>query len=126
MRDHAGVCLDTWVPVEDFIVADVIRWTETIFDRRRKGKALRIGERALAGEVVERTDDGWVRILLRASAVTKAEFAGKTIPPLKTGDTIKRGLKTILRGKPERLLWSDETARDVVIRKRDPSRFIPS
>jgi hypothetical protein len=106
--------MDEWVPAEDFIAADVIRWTEAIFDRRRKGKALRIGERALAGEVIERTDDGWVRVLLRAASVTKADFAGKTIPPLKPGETIKRGLKTILRGKPERLLWSDETARSAV------------
>lgn len=120
-----GDCMDTWIPAEDFIAADVIRWTEAIFDRRRKGKALRIGERALAGEVVERTNDGWVRILLRAGVVTKAEFAGKPIPPLKTGDTIKRGLKTILRGKPERLLWSDESARAEVIGKHHPSRFIP-
>ena len=116
--------MDTWVPAEDFIAADVIRWKEGIFDRRKKGKALRIGERALAGEVVERTEDGWVRVLLRAAVVTKAEFAGKAIPPLKTGDTIKRGLKTILRGKPERLLWSDETARRSVIRRPEISQFL--
>lgn len=118
--------MDEWVPAEDFIAADVIRWTEAIFERRRKGKALRIGERALAGEVVERTNDGWVRVILRAASITKADFAGKTIPPLKPGETIKRGLKTILRGKPERLLWSDESARAEVIRKRDHSRFIPN
>lgn len=106
--------MDEWLPAEDFIAADVIRWTEAIFDRRRKGKALRIGERALAGEVIERTTDGWVRVLLRAAIVTKADFAGKTIPQLKPGETIKRGLKTILRGKPERLLWSDESARSAV------------
>ncbi|MBN8500914.1 MAG: hypothetical protein J0M19_07170 [Sphingomonadales bacterium] len=104
-------------------MADVIRWTETIFDRRRKGKALRIGERTLAGEVIERTDEGWVRVLLRVAVITKAEFAGKSIPPLKTGDTIKRGLKTILRGQPERLSWTDESARAAVVRKRDQSRF---
>lgn len=116
--------MDEWVPAEDFIAADVIRWTEGIFDRRRKGKALRIGERALAGEVIERTSHGWVRVLLRVSTVTKSDMTGKTIPPLKPGESIRRGLRTILRGKPERLLWSDETARAAVIRKRDPSRFI--
>jgi hypothetical protein len=116
--------MDEWVPAEDFIAADVIRWTEAIFDRRRKGKALRIGERALAGEVIERTDDGWVRVLLRAASVTKADFAGKTIPPLNPGETIRRGLKTILRGSPERLLWSDESARVAIVRRRELSRFI--
>lgn len=116
--------MDEWVPADDFIAADVIRWTEGIFDRRRKGKAMRIGERTLAGEVIERTSDGWVRLLVRVSEVTKADVAGKAIPLIKPGEAIKRGLKTILRGKPERLLWSDETARAAVIRKRDPSRFI--
>ena len=33
------------VTAYDFIPADMIRWTERNFDRRRKGKALRIGER---------------------------------------------------------------------------------
>jgi len=116
--------MEEWVPAEDFIPADVIRWTEGIFDRRRKGKALRIGERLLAGEVVERTADGWVRVLVRVSTITKDEMGGRTILQIRPGEIIRRGLKTILRGKPHRLLWSDETARERVCGTVLKSRFI--
>lgn len=107
--------MDQWVPATDFIFADVIRWTEGIYDRRKRGKALRVGERLVAAEVIERGKDGWVKLLVRASTITKDEFAGKPILPLRAGEAIRRGEKTILRGKPQRMLWDDETARQAVV-----------
>ena len=107
--------MDQWIPATDFIAADVIRWTEGIYDRRKRGKALRIGERLIAAEVIERGKDGWVKLLVRASSITKDEVAGRPIILLKAGETIQRGEKTILRGKPQRLLWDDETARQAVV-----------
>lgn len=62
--------MDQWVPATDFIAADVIRWTETIYDRRKRGKALRIGERLVAAEVIERGKDGWVKLLVCACMST--------------------------------------------------------
>ena len=107
--------MDQWIPAMDFIAADVVRWTEGIYDRRKRGKALRIGERLIAADVIERGKDGWVKLLVRASSITKDEVAGRPIILLKAGETIKRGEKTILRGKPQRLLWDDETARQAVV-----------
>lgn len=107
--------MDQWVPATDFIAADVVRWTEGIYDRRKRGKALRIGERLVAAEVIERGKDGWVKLLARACTITKDEYAGRPIIPLKAGETLRRGEKTILRGKPQRLLWNDETARTAVV-----------
>lgn len=107
--------MDQWVPATDFIVADVIRWTEGIYDRRKRGKALRIGERLIAAEVIERGKDGWVKLLVCASTITKDECARRSITLLKPGEAIRRGEKTILRGKPQRLLWNDETARTAVV-----------
>lgn len=107
--------MNQWTPATDFIAADVVRWTEGIYDRRRRGKALRVGERLVAAEVMERGKDGWVKLLVRACTITKDEFAGKTILPLKAGEQVRRGEKTILRGKPQRLLWDDETARQAVV-----------
>lgn len=116
--------MDQWVPATDFIAADVVRWTEGIYDRRRRGKALRIGERLVAAEVIERGKDGWVRLLVRACTITKDEFAGRPIIPLKAGEILRRGEKTILRGKPQRLLWNDETARAAVLASKPAtSRF---
>lgn len=107
--------MDQWVPATDFIAADVIRWTEGIYDRRKRGKALRIGERLIAAEVIERGKDGWVKLLVRASTITKDECAGRSITLLKHGEVLRRGEKTILRGKPQRLLWDDESARQSVV-----------
>jgi hypothetical protein len=107
--------MDQWTPATDFIATDVVRWTEGIYDRRKRGKALRIGERLVAAEVIERGKDGWVKLLVRACTITKDEFAGKPILPLKAGEHLRRGEKTILRGKVERLLWDDESARAMVL-----------
>lgn len=107
--------MDQWVFATNFIAADIIRWTESIYDRRRRGKALRIGERLIAAEVIDRGQDGWVKLLVRACTITKDEFAGKPILPLKVGELVRRGEKTILRGKPQRLLWGDESARTAVV-----------
>lgn len=107
--------MDQWIPATDFIAADVVRWTEGIYDRRKRGKALRIGERLIAAEVIERGKDGWVKLLVRASSITKDEVAGRAITLLKPGEAVRRGEKTILRGKPQRLLWDDESARQAVV-----------
>jgi len=117
--------MDQWVPATDFITADVIRWTEGIYDRRKRGKALRIGERLVAAEVIERGKDGWVNLLVRASTITKDEVAGRSIILLKPGEALRRGEKTILRGKPQRLLWDDESARAAVLASRPiKSQFV--
>ncbi|MCR2832393.1 hypothetical protein [Parerythrobacter lacustris] len=118
--------MDKWLPAEDFIEADVIRWTEGIFDSRRKGKAQRIGERLVAAEVLHKGDDGWVKLLVRSCTITKDEIAGKSAQTLKAGVQIRRGIKTILRGKPTRLLWDDESARVAVLASKPvKSRFAP-
>jgi hypothetical protein len=119
--------MDQWIPATDFIAADVVRWTEGIYGRRKRGKALRIGERLVAAEVIERGKDGWVKLLVRACTITKDEFAGKPILPLKAGEQVRRGEKTILRGKPQRLLWDDESARQSVVTGNScGSRFVGS
>jgi hypothetical protein len=117
--------MDQWVLAKDFIAADVIRWKEGVFDkRRRRGKDLRIGERLVAAEVLQRGEDGWVKLLVRACAITKDEMAGKAVQSLKAGEQIRRASKTILRGKVERLLWDDESARAAVLASKSAkSRF---
>ncbi len=62
--------------------------------------------------MIEATKDGWLKLLVRACVIAKSDFAGKTILPLRLGSQMKRTRgKTVERGKPERMLWSDESAR---------------
>ncbi len=117
--------MEQWVSAEDFIAADLIRWKEGVFHNRRRGKALRIGERLVAAEVLHRGEDGWVKLLVRACTIIKDDVAGKTVRPLKAGEEIRRASKSLLRGKVERLLWDDESARATVLASKPAaSRFV--
>jgi hypothetical protein len=104
--------MTTWIPAgRNFIPADVIRWTEPVWKPRRskKAKPLKIGLRQITAEVLK-DEDGWVQLLVLENTVTENNSI-KSIPPLKKGAELKRKRATLERGKPERLLWSDESAR---------------
>jgi hypothetical protein len=120
--------MEPWVAADDIIRADVIRWTEGVFSRRgRRKKSQKVGERQVIAEVLKLTDDGWLMLLIRRCTITRDEFAGGTVPTLKVESEVRRAVKTVLRGKPERLLWSDESARDDLLRdlRLEKSRFLP-
>lgn len=107
--------MNRWTAADKLIDADVIRWTEGIFDRASGGKkATRIGERLVIAELQARTVDGWLTLLVRGCAPVRDDLIGVSVPMLQTETKIRRSARTILRGKPERLLWSDETARDAI------------
>ena len=121
--DRQGL-VEQWISAsEGFIQADVIRWTEGIYGkhRRKNAKSPRLGERQVTAEVLEATDDGWLKLLVLGSVITKDDYACSRLPPLNTGDQINRARKTVMRGKPERLLWSDETARAAICER---SKFV--
>jgi hypothetical protein len=56
--------------------------------------------------------------------VKPSPFTPTRTVSLLTKEVIRRGGKTILRGKPERLPWSDESARRRVLDVPDPSKFL--
>ena len=104
-----------WIPVGDgFIEADVIRWKEPVFKNRQRGQPTRTGERLVTAEVLREADrDGWVCLLVRRSEVLTSWQRSDVLLPAKDQET-RRRLRTILRGNPERLTWSDESARAIV------------
>jgi hypothetical protein len=109
-----------WIPCgSGFIEADVIRWNEGVWQkpRRRRGRAVNIGDRVVIAEVI-RDEGGWLDLLVRACAVS-SEKPGRKVALLPKGQEVRRKRHTIERGKPERLLWSDESARAVLA-----SRFL--
>lgn len=96
----------------EFIVADVIRWREAVWDRRgpKGARPKKIGDRDVVAEVIEDAD-GYVLLLVRSCVL------GKDTRPsddLKPGSEVRRKASTIARGNAERLEWNDETARQSV------------
>ena len=104
-----------WIPCgSGFIEADVIRWKEAAWEkrprRRWRGRAVNAGQRMVVAEVIRDYKDGWVELLVRDSTVI-SEKPGWLLKPLLKDLAVRRRRRTIERGNPERLLWSDETAR---------------
>jgi hypothetical protein len=106
-----------WIPVHgEFIQADVIRWQEAVFykARRRGSRPIKIGTRQVIAEVLREEDqDGFVLLLVRGCEGS-SEMVGKPIEMFKKGAQVRRARRTIMRGKPERLAWSDEAARSLL------------
>lgn len=108
-----------WIPCGDgFIEADVVRWKESVWEkrsRRRKARAVNAGERMVIAEVI--TDkDGWVDLLVRGCTIV-SETPGWLLKPLLKNLAVRRRRRTSERGNPERLLWSDESARAILASK---------
>lgn len=117
-----------WVPCGDrYIDADVIRWREAIWKPKtgKKSRPRKIGERLVTAEVVKRESGGWVRLKIRQCETTNAEDWIFTIPPVEIQSVVRRQAATIKRGKPARLEWTEEEARQSVLGVKKPplSRF---
>lgn len=102
-----------------FIPADVIRWKETVWQKRGRGpaKPVNAGEWVVVAEVLGFEDD-WVDLLVRNCQVA-SEMPGWKLESVENGRKVRRKRRTIERGTPERLLWSDEGVRALLV-----SRFL--
>lgn len=65
---------------------------------------------------VLRDEGGWLDLLVRNCAVT-AEKPGHKILPLPADEPVRRKRHTVEKGKPERMIWSDESARAALLAK---------
>jgi hypothetical protein len=102
-----------WVDVGPyFIVGDVIRFDETVWELqgRYRPRRCRMGERNLCAEVIKEPDEnGFVSLRVIASEGYR---------PIFVGTEINRKITTIARAKTERLLWSDEDVRARLIAEK--------
>ena len=99
---------------DGFIEADVIRWTEAIWERA-KGKPSKVGERVVTAEVIRRDADGWLTVLVRNCVILWENSDGRKNFSLRRHEELRRKITTIERGSPERLPWSDESVRNDLI-----------
>jgi xanthine/CO dehydrogenase XdhC/CoxF family maturation factor len=107
-----------WIPCGGgFIEADVIRWNEGVWQkpRGRRGRTVNAGERMVIAEVI-RDEGGWVDLLVRDCTIASEKPGGKVLLLAKNAE-VRRKRRTIQKGKPERLLWSDETVRALLVSK---------
>jgi hypothetical protein len=96
---------------------DVVRWNEGVWQklRRRRGRLVNIGDRIITAEVLQ-DEGGWLDLLIRGCAVA-SEKPGHKVSALAANVEIRRKRHTVEKGKPERLRWSDETARAALVSK---------
>ena len=111
-----------WAEVKrDFIQADVIRWNESDWQRRGprgRTKNVKVGDRTVTAQVLQPADSaGWVLLKVLVCVVGVSRIHRKEVTALKAGTEIKRAYKTLVKGKPERLLWSDEGFRSTLSSK---------
>lgn len=115
-----------WIPVGgDFIAADIIRWKEGVFEKkgRFKGKAARIAERRVIAEVLSEEDkEGWVRLLVRGCETIWIKPGKLFVAQLEKNREIRRRRQSLTRDTTERLAWSDESARESVVKSRPKKR----
>jgi hypothetical protein len=81
--------------------------------RRQTARAVNVGDRIVTAEVLREDAEGWVHLLVR-QCVVSSEKTGRKVILLPKGENIRRKRRTIARGKPERLLWSDESASTIL------------
>jgi hypothetical protein len=109
-----------WIPCGNgFIEADVVRWKEAMWEkssRRRNARVVNVGDRVVTAELLREDAEGWVCLLTRACEVA-SEKPGRKVAVLPKNQEIRRKRRTIERGQPERLLWSDESARAILASK---------
>ncbi len=107
-----------WVPCgSGFIETDVIRWREGVWKKPRhlRGLAVNIGDRVITAEVT-RDEGGWLDLLIRDCAIA-SQKPGRKVSVLAKNLEVRRKRHTVERGTPERMRWSDETARASLVNK---------
>ncbi len=106
----------------DYIAGDVLGWTEAVWlepkRKTRKRKATKAGERRVIAAVLTLDGRGYVRLSVIEDKITENKFE-MPLKALKRHEVIVRKRATIERGNPERLKWTDETARPHAV-----SRFL--
>ena len=107
-----------WRKSDGFVEGDVVKWSEAIWspnNRRRRKVANRKpwGKQEVTAQVVG-MDEDFISLKVLKAKITESNV-GTVLIPHKAGTTIKKKRQTLLRGQPERLLWSEEEVRNTLL-----------
>lgn len=123
VEKHPGKEMSYWLKCgADFIIPDVIRWTEAVWPeqkrRSKKRKPTKLGERRVTAAVMTLDSRDYVRLSVIKDEIIDNKY-GMPLKQLKKGEVIVRKKSTIAKGHPERMKWSEESARSLAV-----SRFL--
>lgn len=100
----------------NFVESDVVEWTEAIWPpshSRRRKKSRPWGKQKVIAQITA-IDGDFIKLIILKSEITE-NIIGSELKPYKVGATITKKRSTLLRGEPERLLWSEEDVRSALI-----------
>lgn len=106
----------TWEKSGEFVESDVVEWTEAIWPlnhSRRRKKSRPWGKQKVTAQITA-VDEDFVKLTILKSEITE-NIIGSELKPHKVGTTITKKRQTLLRGEPERLLWSEEDVRKALL-----------
>lgn len=106
-----------WEKSQEFVESDVVEWVEAIWSpnkTRRKKKSRPWGKQKVIAQIAA-IDDDFVKLTVLKAHITE-NIIGSELRPHKVGSTITKKRSTLLRGEPERLLWSEEDVRTALLK----------
>lgn len=107
----------TWKKSQgDFLESDVVEWVEAIWSpnkSRRRKKSRPWGKQKVIAQIAA-IDGDFVKLTVLKAHITE-NIIGSELRPHKIGATITKKRSTLLRGEPERLLWSEEDVRAALL-----------
>ena len=101
---------------EGFVESDVVEWTEAIWPpshSRRRKKSRPWGKQKVTAQIIS-VEGEFVKLTILRSSITE-NIIGSELKPHKVGTIITKKRATLLRGEPERLLWSEEDVRKALL-----------
>lgn len=105
-----------WTQSGEFVESDVVEWTEAIWPpshSRRRKKSRPWGKQKVTAQITAVEGD-FVKLTVLRSSITE-NLIGSELKPHKVGTIITKKRQTLMRGEPERLLWSEEDVRKALI-----------
>lgn len=103
----------TWEKsTKEFVVSDVIEWTETIWpprNPRSRKKPRPWGKQKVTAQITE-IEAEYIKLTVLKSEIIENTI-GSELKPHKVGSVITKKKDTILKGDPQRLHWSEEDVR---------------
>ena len=110
-----------WTQSGEFVESDVVEWTEAIWPpshSRRRKKSRPWGKQKVTAQITA-VDGDFVKLTVLHSAIVE-NIIGSELKPHKVGTTITKKRQTLMRGEPERLLWSEEDVRRALLTQPTP------